>query len=222
MWASDDDLWPSEFLEKGVAALDANPGASCWFCEVVNINIHGDVVRSYPSFTRFQSGAFKFIDLARFLWEPEVMGKANLIYSIFHREALSMVIDIFRQRPSTWGNDMNLVYGYLCRFNVVVDDQLVLKKRVPGETIEIIDDPRSLVIPPEWYVIYHKNYRRAAAGSGYGLFTTAVLVARTAYDYWYSGRAWSDYDDWPARRRIVRVFVRIWARLGALASVSKE
>ena len=83
LWASDDDLWPADFLEKGVAALDANPCASAWFCQVVNINIHSEFLRSYPSFKRFQSGALKCIDLVRFLWEPEVMGKANLIYSMF-------------------------------------------------------------------------------------------------------------------------------------------
>ena len=135
LWASDDDLWPVDFLEKGIAALDANPSASAWFCQIVNINIHGELARSYPSFKRFQSGAWKFIDLIRYLWEPEIMGKANLFYSIFRRQALSEVIDIFRERPSTWGSDMNLVYGFLCRSNLVVNDQVVLEKRVPAETV---------------------------------------------------------------------------------------
>ncbi len=77
LWASDDDLWPVDFLEKGAAALDVNRGASAWFCQVVNINADGEVVRSYPSFKRFQSSTLKSIDLVRFLWEPEIMGKAN-------------------------------------------------------------------------------------------------------------------------------------------------
>ena len=136
MWASDDDLWPADFLEKGVAALDARQHVSAWFCQVVNINIHGEVVRSYPSFKRFESSAFKVVDLMRFLWEPEILGKANLIYSIFRRKALAEVIEIFRERPSSWGSDMNLVYGYLCRSGLAVDDRVVLKKRVPAETVE--------------------------------------------------------------------------------------
>lgn len=225
MWASDDDLWPAEFLEKGVAALDVHPHASAWFCQVVNINIHGAVVRSYPSFGRFQSSALKFIDLARFLWEPEIMGKANLIYSIFRRQDLSKVISIFRQRPSiwqAWGSDMNLVYGFLCRSDLLVDDGVLLQKRVPTETVAQVDDPRALVLPPEWHQIYFRNYRLAAKGSGYRPFTASVLAARAAYDYWYTGRARRDYDNWPLRRQIVRVLWRIWARLGTLASVGKE
>jgi glycosyltransferase involved in cell wall biosynthesis len=220
LWVSDDDLWPVEFLERGVAALEANPRASSWFCQVVNINIHGDVARSYPSFKRFQSGALKFVDLLRFLWEPEIMGKANLIYSIFRREAISEVIDMFRDRPLTWGGDMNLVYGYLCRFNLIVDDQLVLQKRVPVEAIDPVTDPRLYIYPREERAVYFQAYRRAAAGSGYLVFTAAVLLVRSAFDYWKSGRAAHDYEEWVLRRRfeerrrvIVGIVGRIWARL---------
>jgi glycosyltransferase involved in cell wall biosynthesis len=218
MWASDDDLWPTNFLEKGVAALDANPHASAWFCQVVNINIHGEVVRSYPSFTRFQSSSLKFADLARFLWEPEIMGKANLIYAIFRKPVLSGVIDLFRERPSTWGSDMNLVYGYLCRSNLLVDDQIVLQKRIPADTPEPTYDGRLLIYPREERAIYFQTYRRAAAGSGYWLLTAIVLAARSPYDYWYSGRAMEDYRFWSAR--LSRVLKRLRSRL--VETVGKE
>ena len=194
LWAADDDLWPADFLERGVAALDRNPRASAWFCQVVNINMNGDVVRTYPSFKRFQSSGFKFLDLARFLWEPEIMGKANLIYSIFRRQELARVIDLFRDRPSTWGNDMNLVYAYLCRSNVVVDDELVLQKRVPTDVVDSVVSPRSQIYPREERSTYFENYRRAAEGSYYRPLTVVVLAVRSAYDYVASGRAAWDYE----------------------------
>lgn len=203
LWASDDDLWPVDFLEKGVAALDANPRASAWFCQVVNINIRGDLVRSYPSFTRFQSTRWKFIDLARFLWEPEIMGKANLIYSIFRRRAVSDVINCFRERPPSWGSDMNLVYGYLCRSNLMIDDRVTLQKRVPTVIVAEVSEPRDHTYPLDQRATYFGNYQRAAAGSKYVSFTAAVLAARSAYEYWYSGRASRDYHD--RRRRVVRI-----------------
>ncbi len=212
MWAADDDLWPLDFLEKGVTALEANPRASAWFCQVENIDIDGNVVRSYPSFKRFQSGTLKFTDLVRFLWEPEIMGKANLIYSIFRRQTLAEVIDTFRERPSTWGNDMNLVYGYLCRFNLVVDDQVVLRKRLATVTTAGAGkNPRSQIYPTEERATYFRNYRLAAAGSGYWLLTAAVLAARSPYDYLCSGRARQDYEFW--RDRLFRVLARTGARL---------
>lgn len=194
LWASDDDLWPPDFLERGVRALDAKPGASAWFCQVVNINSRGEVVREYPSFKRFQSTLLKPIDLMRFLWEAEIMGKANLIYSIFRRQALSEVIEMFRERPSSWGSDMNLVYGYLCRFKLIVDDQLVLQKRVTTEAVASVDNPRSEIYPRDERAVYFNNYSRAAAGTGYGLFTSCVLAARFSYDYVASGRAAWDYE----------------------------
>lgn len=223
MWASDDDLWPSNFLEKGLAALDGNPLASAWFCQVVNINAHGDVIRRYPSFRRFQSTALKPADLIRFLWEPEIMGKANLIYSIFRRETLAEVIDLFlRERPSSWGSDMNLVYGYLCRSNIVVDDQLMLQKRVPVESIDQVTKPRLHIYPREDRALYFRNYRRAAAGTSFWLLTATTLVVRAVYDYWVSGRATRDFMEWPLGRRIYRVLGKIWARIGTLASARKE
>jgi hypothetical protein len=204
-------VWPVDFLEKGVAALEANPRASAWFCQIVNINIHGEVVRSYPSFKRFQSGASKLMELTRFLWEPESMGKANLIYSIFRRQALSGVIDIFRERPSTWGSDMNLVYGYLCRSNLVIDDRVILQKRVPVKSIDPVLNPRAQIYPREERVIYFRNYRRVAKGSGYWLLTVAVLIARSAYDYWSAGRVWDDYEFW--KGWLFRIIARVRARL---------
>ncbi|TWB59188.1 GT2 family glycosyltransferase [Bradyrhizobium sacchari] len=211
LWASDDDLWPADFLERGVAALQANPRASAWFCQVVNIDERDEIVRTYPSFKRFESTWLKSGDLARFLWEPEIMGKANLIYSIFRRQSLSKTLDKFRGRPSTWGSDMNLVYGHLCRFNLVIDDRVVLRKRVVGETVGSITNPRSQIYPRQERETYFEGYRLAAAGSGYRLFTAGVLALRSAYDYWKSGRAAFDYEHWAFRRRVIRVLARIRA-----------
>ncbi|RXH01609.1 glycosyltransferase family A protein [Bradyrhizobium vignae] len=220
LWASDDDLWPADFLERGVRALEGKPNASAWFCQVVNINMRGEVVREYPSFKRFQSTILKPLDLIRFLWEPEIMGKANLIYSIFRRQALARIVDIFRERPPTWGNDMNLVYGYLCRYNLIVDDQLTLQKRVPIEVVDSVPIPRSQIYPREEREVYFESYRCAAAGSGYRLFTAAVLAARSAYDYAASGRAATDYEnsdfeDW--RLRTLRDFENWKAHVSGFA-----
>jgi glycosyltransferase involved in cell wall biosynthesis len=209
MWAADDDLWPLDFLEKAVVALEANPRASAWFCQVVNVNTHGMVVRSYPSFQRFQSGAWKSIDLARFLWEPEIMGKANLVYSIYRRQTLSETIEKFRALPASWGGDMNLVYGYLCRNDLIIDDQVVLQKRVSTKSIQPVLNPRSQIYPREMRTLYFRNYRKIARGTGHWLLTTAVLLVRSLYDYWFSGRALEDYEFWIGR------FFRVLARLRA-------
>jgi glycosyltransferase involved in cell wall biosynthesis len=234
VWASDDDLWPQDFLENGVAALDANPSASAWCCEVVNINIDGDFARSYPSNKRFQSTRLKFVDLAYFLWEPEIMGKSSLYYSIFRRPSLGPVIDIFRPLPTSWGNDMNIVYGFLCRSDVIIDDRLAMQKRLPTlKTDGVGPNPRLHIYPRDQRAIYFRTYRLAAAGSGYGLLTSAVLAARAPYDYWCSGRARDDYRNWPPKRHaedwwkhnkghLIRALERIWTRVRNPASKGRE
>jgi glycosyltransferase involved in cell wall biosynthesis len=220
IWASDDDVWPTDFLEKGIAALDGTPGASAWFCQVVNINMNGDVVRKYPRFNRYKSTWLRSVDLARFLWEPEVMGKANLIYSVFRRETLRDMIGQFRGHPLSWGADMALVYGYLCRFNLMIDDQLVLKKRVSAQSVDEELYPRSQIYPWEERRAYFKSYRRAAAGSGYVAFTAAVLAARFAYDYcyWFHRSVQRGFERWRLRWRahLLSFFSRIKKNINGL------
>jgi glycosyltransferase involved in cell wall biosynthesis len=210
MWAADDDLWPPDFVERGIAALDMNPQVSAWFCQVVNINDDGAVIRHYPSFRRFQTTGFKSLNLARFLWEPEIMGKANLLYSIFRRATLSEAIERYRVLPVSWGGDMNLVYRYLCRNDLIIDDEVILQKRVPAKSIEPVSKPRSQIYPRETRTLYFGNYREISAGTGYWLLTSAVLMARSPYDYLWSGRAWEDYEFWVGR--LTRALVRLRTR----------
>ena len=73
--------------------------------------------------------------------------------------------------------------------------------------------PRFQIYPSSERAVYFYNYRRVAAGSGYATLTTVILAVRSAYDYWYSGRARSDFDDWPLRRRFEDWRKRSVARL---------
>src|SRR5262245_9492626 len=34
MWASDDDVWPPDFIARAIAALTENPRFSAWFCQI--------------------------------------------------------------------------------------------------------------------------------------------------------------------------------------------
>lgn len=112
---------------------------------------------------------------------------------------------------------MNLVYGYLCRFDVIIDDRLVLQKRLPGEVGGLTLHPRSLIYPWDERRAYFRGYRKAAAGSGYLAFTAAVLIARFAYDYWFNRRAQHDYEVWRLRWRGRLVVCLRWIGKGIRA-----
>jgi glycosyltransferase involved in cell wall biosynthesis len=188
MWASDDDVWPQDFIERGVNALRLQPSASAWFCQVTSINFAGEVIRTLPSFRRFSSTNRRAADLVRFLWEPEVEGKANLIHALFRRETLAEVIDEWKTWPESWGADMAVVYGYLCRHDLVVDDDISLLKRAhPSERQQNIADPRAFIYPWPEARGYFRSYLAAAHGTRYRALTFATLCARWLYDVGYHG-----------------------------------
>jgi glycosyltransferase involved in cell wall biosynthesis len=189
MWASDDDVWPLDFLARGVAALERDPAFDAWFCQVVNINSAGDVIRTYPSNSRFGSTRSKLRDLVRFLWEPEVMGKCLLLYAVYRRDALQEVVGALQSWPYTWGLDNAVAYGFLCRHNIVVEDDIALGKRfhTNAKTYRV-DDPRAAVYPWSEAPIYFKSLLVAARGTRYAALTAAILAARWIYDRLYHER----------------------------------
>jgi glycosyltransferase involved in cell wall biosynthesis len=189
MWASDDDVWPLDFLARGIAALERDPGPGAWFCQVVNINSAGDVIRTYPSNTRFNSGRSRLRDLARFLWEPEVMAKCLLLYAVYRRDALKEVVGALRSWHYTWGLDNAVVYGFLCRHGIVIEDDIALGKRIHTQAKTYrVDDPRAAVYPWGEARIYFRSLLVAARGTRYAGLTAAILAVRWIYDRLYHER----------------------------------
>jgi len=186
MWAGDDDIWPHDFLARGVAALRRDCSASAWFCQVVNVNLAGEPIRTLPSFRRFSSTRHKAVDLVRFLWEPEMLGKANLMHALFRRAALVEMMDEWKAWSTSWGMDMAFVYGYLCRHRIIVEDDIVLKKRL-NTSARSLDpgDPRASIYPWREARSYFRSYLAASRGTGYVALTAATLGARWLYDVGY-------------------------------------
>jgi glycosyltransferase involved in cell wall biosynthesis len=212
LWASDDDVWSPTFLEQGVAALDRNAAVSAWFGQLVNINPTGTVVRTYPSYQRFQPKRLKAADLVGYLWEPEIMGKANLFYSMFRREAVRETLERFRGVPdTTWGIDMIVAYGIMCRHNFVICDDVVMQKRIRTEFADDPAKPRKNIYPWEERRSYFGNYKIAAENSGYEVLTAVVLAARSAYDYWFSGQV-RNSRSWRFAKRFLMRLRSAWLR----------
>jgi glycosyltransferase involved in cell wall biosynthesis len=187
MWAADDDLRPKDFIARGVAALAGNSQCDAWFCQVENINSSGHVIRVYPSFRRFTSTSLRPIDLVKFLWEPEVMGKANLIYSLYRRHTLTSVVRDFKLMEPTWGLDMAFVYAYLCRHRIIVEDDIIFKKRMDTdkEAHDPVPFPREHIYPWTEAESYFRSYLAAARGTRYVGLTAATLRARWMFDILY-------------------------------------
>lgn len=139
MWASDDDVWHEQFVERAVAVLDRSPRFCAWFCNIEGINGQGLVYRDYRSLKRFQSTFNKLSDLSKYLLEPEIVGKANLFYSVYSRVRLAGIVNKFRNpKTRVWGFDMIFIYAFICRYGLFVDESVLFQKR-EGHMTKYID-----------------------------------------------------------------------------------
>ena len=187
MWASDDDLWDKLYLEKAVQALDGDDSTSAWMCHIRVIDAARTVVREVPNLSRFGSTASKAIDLARFLAEPECLGKANLFYSVFRRAELSAALEKVLPYANAWGFDMIFLYAFLCRSNIKVDPDAYFFKRIaPHEAGFVPVDPRQYIVPWENAGSYYAAIIQASRGTFYYPFTQIAVRVRYLYDvlYW--------------------------------------
>jgi cellulose synthase/poly-beta-1,6-N-acetylglucosamine synthase-like glycosyltransferase len=205
VWMSDDDLWEPVFIERGVAALQANNGAAGWFCTIDNINRQGRVCRQYQSFVRFdRNGSSHFRRVMAFLQEPEIQGKANLVYSIFRRPALGEALKICPFQEEIWGSDMCTVFALICRHDLLASAEVLLHKTVPTDANQIVVGRETWFHSPgrksRGYV---RTMTRAARGTSYWLPTFLVMHLR-----WLRLR-WRIVSEPPSVRLLVRVLSRV-------------
>jgi glycosyltransferase involved in cell wall biosynthesis len=151
MWASDDDLWEPDFVARCLDLLDKTPAAQMAFGGIVNINTKGETIRAYPGFSRFTASGNRMVDAQRFVAEPDVLGKANLVYGLFRTDALKSVIDECWESAGflEWGGDVVLMFAFLCRHPIVTIDQVFLKKRIPIDSSMPLEmrNPYTYLIP---------------------------------------------------------------------------
>jgi len=183
MWASDDDEWDKDFIETCVFSLSMQNQVGMAFCNIVNIDSFGRIIREYPSFEVF-SGPNSQDTIIRYLKCPEFFGKANLIYSLYR---VDICKEAWNACPLTnhWGADMCFVLGALARGGICIDRRVLFKKRIERET-DIPDHAENiLVMNPDSYSFdflqsftYIKNNLRAVRGTPYYWITLTSLLIR--------------------------------------------
>jgi glycosyltransferase involved in cell wall biosynthesis len=205
VWMADDDIWDPVFIERGISALQADERAAGWFCTIDNINRHGRVCRHYQSFNRFDSGgATRFRRVMEFLREPEIQGKANLIYSIFRRPALSEVWKACPMREDIWGGDMCTVFAFICRYDLIASADVLLHKTVATDSKEIIVGKETWIDSPGRKAGgYVRTMTHAARGTIYWLPTYAVMHLRWLRLRWRNGSEPRSF------RQVVRALSRL-------------
>lgn len=183
MWAAADDVWDTDFLASCVQILDTDPRCGMAFCNIVNIDSYGRIIRFYPNFERF-SHEKHYISVLNYLFDPEIMGKANLIYSLYR---LDLCKKVWHYSPlkDHWGSDMCFVLAALSRSKLIINNQILFKKRVIRltDTLDNIDPiiikfPLFGVVPLSKSIEYFSGINRATSGTSYHTITFIITFMR--------------------------------------------
>ncbi len=164
LWAADDDLRHPDSLAILRGMLVEAPGAHLAACSVEVINSLGASIDRHAGFSRFTTSEVRHEALLRFLDEPEICGKANVIQGLFRTQSLrEALVAIGGSFPECWGLDLVVLTAFLARFDMVGTDRILLKKRT--------NNPRTKPLTKR----FPRDYGWPACD--FALFRTHVLAA---------------------------------------------
>ncbi|HUZ92835.1 MAG TPA: glycosyltransferase [Candidatus Paceibacterota bacterium] len=124
MWASDDDKWAPAFIEKCLAALDADPGAIVAVANYVHFDDLGRTKKEYPKlFFPFRKDLYG--RLKEFILFTIYGGKSVLICGLWRREKISD----FHLHNGRHFDDTDFVFRCLSRGYFVLVDEVLFYKR---------------------------------------------------------------------------------------------
>lgn len=181
MWAAADDLWHPEFAQQCIDALTRDPGLGMAFSNLDVIDSFGQVVRRCHDMTRF-AGRSGLAAIARFVWDEEILAKANLIYSVFRTDVCRRAM-ARAPMDSSWGCDMAFVLAALAEVRVAVRPQVLFCKR-DARASDIEGHPQQIQVPQRlqerafpltMYQEYHDK-QVAAVASGVEKALVSVLM----------------------------------------------
>jgi glycosyltransferase involved in cell wall biosynthesis len=188
-WVDADDLRDTDFLSACVNAIDSrNVDAACTAVDI--IDSYDRSIRPLPELSEL-SGNPSVRQVATYILQPEVLGKNNLMYSVFRTSIAKKLWDIYPQRAE-WGSDYHFSLALVSRFKLYVDPRLLLKKRIGGvssadptrnedpekATAIIITDPKNHMFPFGRFGTYYSGHVEALRGTRYVLLAKLLLLIR--------------------------------------------
>lgn len=183
MWAAADDLWHNDFLNSRVQQLEKDKTYGMAFCNIVNVDSFERIIRSYPDFSKFV-GNDRFAVLSSFLHDPEIMGKANIFYSVYR---LEICHEVWKSFPLSddWGADNCFIVAALARTKLAIDSRVLFAKRIATSTDEIgkpyffeVAEPQKHIFPLHLSIQYLLNHLKAVRHTPYYDITMRIMMVR--------------------------------------------
>jgi len=189
MWASHDDIWEKDFIKTCVENIE-NKKVDVAVTVMADADSYGRNVRELWGMEKL-SGKPGVFQVAKYILQPEVLGKCNLMYSLFKTDVIKKIWKIYPQK-SEWGSDYLFSLALVSHFPIFVDKKVLFKKRLGGYSSpnavkndehdavkrQIIKDPKNHMFPFGRFTEYFQGSMKALNGTPYKPLGTILLLVR--------------------------------------------
>ncbi|MBU4477211.1 glycosyltransferase, partial [Candidatus Parcubacteria bacterium] len=190
MWAGHDDLWEKDFIKICVKNLDNNKNIDISSTGIADVDSFGRTLRELNEFPSL-SGKPGIISIIRYVLQPEVLGKCNIMYSLFRLPAIKKIWEIYPQRQE-WGSDYHFSLAAISHFGIFIESRILSKRRHGGfsNPLSTINDkeniirkieiknPKNHMFPFGRFNGYFNGHMKALDGTPYKTLATILLYSR--------------------------------------------
>lgn len=190
MWVAQDDIHEKDYLKVCVEKLeyDKNIGLATTVMAAVD-SLERTLIEE-KDLLKF-SGKPGFLKISRYVLQPEILGKCNLMYGLFRTSAARTVWEAYPQRH-VWGHDYMFSIALISRFEIYVDDKVLFKKRLGGVSSPnaLLNDeksnfkkleykqPKNHIFPFGRFRSYFWGHMEALRGTPYRYIVAILLIIR--------------------------------------------
>ncbi|MDP3957989.1 MAG: glycosyltransferase family 2 protein [bacterium] len=179
MWAAQDDIRERDYLSACLDYFAREPELGLATTVMAAIDSFGRTLIEERDLVGF-SGEPSASKIARYILQPEILGKCNLMYGLFRIEAARAAWQAYPQRH-VWGQDYHFSLSLVARFGVAIDERVLWKKRLGGASSPAAlegdrpeaarrlsyGNPKNLMFPFGRFGSYLAGHREALKGTSY-------------------------------------------------------
>lgn len=190
MWAAQDDIREKDYLATCIERLEKNPALGLATTVMAGIDFTGRQVLEERDLLKL-SGKTGYMAVARYVLQPEILGKCNLMYGLFRIEAMETTWNAYPQRY-VWGQDYMFSLALISRYDIYVDPKVLFKKRAGGFSspehlldnkgvsldTEARQDPKNHIFPFTRFGDYFSGHMEALRGTPYRPLAGFLLLIR--------------------------------------------
>lgn len=189
MWAGHDDVWEKDFIHTCVGNFEKYPDRGVSFTNHNVINQDNSVAIQYPHFPNL-SGRKCLKTVAKFVLNPEILGKPNIMYSLFKLDCAKKAFFYYPQQKK-WGSDILFSLAAISHCGIIIDKKILFHKRLGGysdpekkvtKTRKIVlKNPKNHMFPIGGgrFYQYLTGHKQALADTPYYPFVFAILLVRS-------------------------------------------